>query len=147
KRWGLTMVVAISIALPAQAEETPAVVPLFDNLGTHHHAVTTRSPQAQQYFDQGLRLVYGFNHDEAIRAFKEATRLDPKCAMAFWGIAFALGPNYNLPLDDERNKAAFAALEQAVTLAPHAGKRDQAYIDALAKRYSLAPDADRKTLD
>ncbi len=141
------VVAALSLVAPMQAEETPAVVPLFDNLGTHHHPVTTRSPQAQQYFDQGLRFVYGFNHDEAIRAFKEAARLDPKCAMAYWGIAFALGPNYNLPLDDERNKAAFAALEQAVALAPHASKREQAYISALAKRYSLAPDADRKALD
>src|SRR5437870_5654377 len=66
-------------------------VPLFHNLGTHHHPITTASPLAQRYFDQGFRLVYGFNHDEAGHAFKEAARLDPNCAMAYWGIALTLG--------------------------------------------------------
>ncbi len=94
------LVVALSIlfALPAAAEhqhsgKAAGKVPLFDNLGTHHHAVTTHSPLAQRYFDQGLRLIYAFNHDEAVRAFKEAARLDPNCAMAYWGIGVALGPN------------------------------------------------------
>jgi len=149
--WGVVLVLAMAgtgHAAPVDSSPaTPAAVPLFDDLGTYHHPITTKSAKAQQYFDQGLRFVYGFNHDEAIRAFKEAARLDPKCAMAYWGIAYALGPNYNLPLDDERNQAAFAALGRAVALAPHASKREQAYIAALAKRYSLAPDADRKTLD
>jgi tetratricopeptide (TPR) repeat protein len=148
------LVVALSIlfALPAAAEhqhsgKAAGKVPLFDNLGTHHHAVTTHSPLAQRYFDQGLRLIYAFNHDEAVRAFKEAARLDPNCAMAYWGIGVALGPNYNLTLDDERNKAAYAATQKAVKLSPKASAAERAYIGALAKRYSLATDADRKALD
>ena len=137
-------------AAPAAADSpvpasTPA--PLFDNLGTHHHAVTTKSKQAQRYFDQGVRLIYGFNHDEAIRSFKEAARLDPQCAMAYWGIAFALAPNYNLPIDSERHAAAYAATQQAVALAPHASPRERAYLAAIATRYSNDPNADRKGLD
>lgn len=124
-----------------------APVILFDNLGTYHHEVTTSSPQAQAFFDQGLRLVYGFNHDEAIRSFGEAARLDPDCAMAWWGIAFALGPNYNLPLDDERNQKAFEAMKKAQALAPKASPRERDYIAAVQERYSLAPHADRKKLD
>ena len=148
----LVVALCILFALPAAAEhqhgaKTADKVPLFDNLGTHHHTITTKSPLAQRYFDQGLRLIYAFNHDEAVRAFKEAARLDPNCAMAYWGIGLALGPNYNLPLDPERNKAAYAATQKAVKLAPKATPAERAYIAALAKRYSLAPDADRKTLD
>ena len=141
-----------SFALPAAAAhqhgaQSASKVPLFDNLGTHHHKITTKVPPAQRYFDQGLRLVYAFNHDEALRAFKEAARLDPQCAMAQWGIGLALGPNYNLPLDDERNKAAYAATQKAVKLAPKASAPERAYIAALAQRYSLSPTADRKAFD
>ena len=148
----LVVGLCILFALPAAAEpqhtsKTADKVPLFDNLGTHHHTVTTKSPSAQRYFDQGLRLVYAFNHDEAVRAFKEAARLDPHCAMAYWGIGLALGPNYNLLLDEERNKAAYAATQKAIKLAPKVSAPERAYIAALAKRYSLAPDADRKALD
>jgi len=148
----LVVVLCILFALPAAAEhqhssKAATKVPLFNNLGTHHHAITTRSPSAQRYFDQGLRLIYAFNHDEAVRAFKEAARLDPNCAMAYWGIGLALGPNYNLPLDEERNKAAYAATQKAFKLAPKASAPERAYIAALTKRYSLAPDTDRKALD
>src|SRR5688572_32163828 len=90
--------------------DTASTVPLFDNLGTHHRAVSTKNELAQKYFDQGLRLTYGFNHDEAERAFREAARLDPDLAMAWWGVANALGPNINLPLDDARNKRALDAV-------------------------------------
>src|SRR6185295_20340533 len=110
----------------------------------HHHEISTKSRQAQEFFDQGLRLVYGFNHEEAIRSFGEAARLDPDCAMAWWGIAYALGPNYNLPIDDERNKKAFEAMEKATALAPKASPRERDYIAALGKRYSMAKGADRK---
>jgi tetratricopeptide (TPR) repeat protein len=120
--------------------------PLYSDLGTYHHAVTC-SPQAQQYFDQGLRLVYAFNHDEAVRAFTEAARLDPNCAMAYWGIALALGPNINLPLDAERAQAAHTALQQALALGPKASPAEQAYIAALRTRYSEDPAADRTQLD
>jgi tetratricopeptide (TPR) repeat protein len=120
---------------------------LFDNLGTLHHPITTTSPQAQLYFDQGLRLVYAFNHDEANRAFTEAARLDPNCAMAYWGIAFTLGPNYNLPVDAERDRAAYAAIQKAIALAPNASDAERAYIEAIAKRHVADPNADRKALD
>ncbi len=143
------------LAVPVAADHhhgahTPAAStppPLFDDLGTLHHAVTTTVPQAQQYFDQGLRLIYAFNHDEATRAFKEAARLDPNCAMAYWGIALSLGPNYNLPVDAERDRAAYEAIQKAVALAPKVSEADRAYIDAIAKRHSADPKADRKALD
>src|SRR6266704_6208408 len=96
--------------------DATASTPLFDDLGSHHHAVTTPSEMAQRYFDQGLRLVYGFNHDEAERAFREAARLDANCAMAWWGAAYALGPNINLPLDNERNLRALDAVARAKAL-------------------------------
>ncbi len=139
----LMLLLAPSAAPPAE----PAGAALFDNLGTYHHEIKTASPQAQRYFDQGLRLVYGFNHDEAERAFREAARLDPSCAMAWWGVALTLGPNINLPIDPERNQAAYEAIQKALALVPHASGREAAYIQALAKRYSLAPDASRDDLD
>ena len=122
-------------------------VPLFGNLGSHHHVITTGSDKAQQYFDQGLRLVFGFNHDEAEHAFLEAARLDPGCAMAFWGIALALGPNINLSLDPERNARAYDAIQKARTLSAQASEPEAAYIRALGTRYSLDPDANRTALD
>jgi len=130
----------------AAGAENSAPPPLYADLGTYHHPVTC-TPQAQQYFDQGLRLVYSFNHDEAVRAFKQAARLDPNCAMAYWGIALALGPNINLPIDAERAQAAHAAVQQAAALAPKASAAEQAYIAALAMRYSRDPNADRQQLD
>src|SRR5678816_4393133 len=99
-----------SCAGPENSAKPESAVLLFDNLGTHHHAVSTSNETAQKYFDQGFRFVYGFNHDEAERAFREAARLDPNLAMAWWGIAYCLGPNINLPLDDERNKRALDAV-------------------------------------
>src|SRR5262249_9586274 len=91
---------------------------LAEGLGVQHHAVTTGNREAQRYFDQGLRLVYAFNHDEAARAFREAARLDPGCAMAWWGVALAAGPNYNLPIDDTRDGVARDAMAKAIALAP-----------------------------
>src|SRR5687768_2272118 len=85
----------------------PDSVPLYTNLGNHHRAITTANPAAQRYFDQGLRLVYGFNHTEAIRAFTEAARLDPNCAMCYWGIAYAYGPHVNAGMDSASGVAAY----------------------------------------
>ena len=127
------------------AASTPP--PLFEGLSSLHHPVTTSSPDAQRYFDQGLRLIYAFNHDEAARAFKEAARLDPNCAMAYWGIALTLGPNYNLPVDAERDRAAYEALQKSLALAPKVSEAERAYIEALAKRHASDPKADRKSLD
>ena len=137
----------VGLARADDAKSATTSAPLFSNLGSHHHRITTRSKQAQRYFDQGLRLIYGFNHDEAIRSFKAAARLDPQCAMAYWGVAYALGPNYNMPLDSEHHTAAYAATQQAVALAPTVSAPEQAYIAAIATRYSNDPNADRKALD
>src|SRR5439155_18598718 len=126
------------VALAACAPHRPPPT-LFENLGSHHHPVTTRSPEAQRWFDQGLRLVWAFNHDEATRAFEEAARLDPGCAMAWWGIALAAGPNYNDPGNRERDRRAYAALEKALALRDKVSEGEAAYIDALAKRYTKEP--------
>ena len=113
--------------------------PLYDNLGSYHMAITTRSPVAQQYFDQGLRLTYGFNHDEAIKSYREGIREDSTCAMCWWGIAYALGPNINVPMDTAAVRPAWEALQQAVRLAPRREPREQAYIRALQARYVAEP--------
>ena len=117
--------------------------PLFDNLGNHHHEVSTRLPLAQRYFDQGLILAYGFNHAEAARAFHEAQRLDPQCAMAYWGEALVLGPNINAAMEADQVPVVWAALQQALRLADHATPEERDYILALAKRYGPEPVTDR----
>jgi len=135
---------APAAGLTAYDEASP---PLFGNLGQHTWAITTQKPEAQAYFDQGLRLAYGFNHAEARRAFRQAQRLDPTCAMCFWGEAYVLGPNINVPMEASANAPALAALERAQALAAHASPKEQALIAALAKRYSADPQADRAALD
>src|SRR2546426_6065186 len=115
-------------SLLAATGTSPGAVPLMTGIGTPHLAVTTRSPIAQKYFDQGLKLCYAFNHDEAIRAFREVVRLDPSCAMGHWGIAYALGPNVNLPVDPDREKEAFAEARKARALGVKATARERAYI-------------------
>jgi tetratricopeptide (TPR) repeat protein len=127
--------------------QSDEMVPLIEGLGDLDHRVTTSKPLAQQYFNQGLRLIFAFNHDEAIRAFQAAAKIDPDCAMAYWGIALAKGPNYNMEAEKERNKAAYDALQQAVRLAPKVSPVEAAYIGALSYRYGESPDADRKPLD
>lgn len=120
--------------------------PVFDGLGNHTHPISTTNPQAQKLFDQGVNLLFGFNHAEAIRSFREAARLDPNCAMCWWGVAFALGPNINLPMPDDAVAPAWEALNKAKALRSKASPREQAWIDALAVRYAAAP-TDRKPLD
>jgi tetratricopeptide (TPR) repeat protein len=124
-----------------------AAPPLFDNLGRLSWAITTSEPQAQAFFDQGLRLAYGFNHAEARRAFRQAQKLDPACAMCFWGEAFVLGPNINAPMGPAASAPALAALQQAQARAGKAGDKEQALIAALAERYSADPKAERAVLD
>jgi len=124
-----------------------ATPPLFDNLGRHSWKVSTAKPEAQAFFDQGLRLAYGFNHGEARRAFRRAQQLDPTCAMCFWAEALILGPNINVPMDPGANAPALAALSQAQALADNANDKEKALIAALAKRYSPDPGADRLVLD
>jgi len=120
--------------------------PVFGNLGDHHMAITA-TPEAQKFFDQGVRLVFGFNHAEAIRSFREGARLDPNCAMCWWGVAFALGPNINLPMQDDAIGPAWAALKNAQALAPKVSPREQAWIVALSKRYAESKKADRAKLN
>ena len=129
---------------PAFADIEP---PLWDGLGALSYKITTRSPAAQNYFDQGLRLAYAFNHAEAQRAFREAEKLDTHCAMCFWGEALVLGPNINLPMAEEAVRPAFAAIQKAQALAASASPREQMLIAALSKRYAEDPKADRKELD
>jgi hypothetical protein len=124
-----------------------APVRLIPGLGQVHHPVSTKNKQAQQFCDQGLALVYGFNHDEARRSFQRAAELDPKLAMAHWGVALTLGPNYNLPVDPERERAGYDAVQRAVALKAGASEAERAYIDALAVRYSNDPKADLQALD
>ena len=121
--------------------------PLWDDLGSLTFKITTRSAAAQAYFDQGLRLAYGFNHAEARRAFAKAQRLDPDCAMCFWGEALVLGPNINVPMMPEDNPPALIALNMAEGLAGTASAREQALIAALAARYANPAPEDRTALD
>src|SRR6516225_3531892 len=115
---------------------------LMAGYGNWHHPVSTTNAQAQSFFDQGLRQVYAFNHDEAKRSFERAGELDPKLAMAFWGVAEAVGPNYNDPASEDRYLQAHAAIERAQSLAADASDSDKAYIDALAKRFPADPQSD-----
>jgi tetratricopeptide (TPR) repeat protein len=119
-------------------------VSLVAGLGDLHHPVSTKNPQAQQFFDQGLRFIYAFNHDEAARSFQHAAELDPKLAMAYWGIAEAVGPNYNDPADPDRYKQAHGAVQKAVELSDAASLSEQAYIQALAKRFPADTKSDLK---
>ena len=140
--------IALSTVVPATAQihdpraievdpltATEPVAPRLEGLGDHHFAVTTRSAESQHFFDQGLRLTYGFNHSEALRAFKEAARLDPENAMAYWGWALVLGPNINLPMQPEVTGQAYEAIQAAIALEDGVSERERAYIEALATRY------------
>lgn len=132
---------------PAPAGKPNQPVPLMAGLGKHHHAVSTANAQVQALFNQGLTLIYGFNHAEAIRSFKRATELDPQLAMAYWGIALATGPNYNeTTIDSARQKSAYEAIQKATSLMAKAPGHEQAYIEALAKRFSGDTKADGKQL-
>ena len=122
-------------------------VPLYVNLGTFERRISTDVAAAQQYFTQGLRLTYAFNHPEAIRAFEQATRLDPECAMCYWGIAYAYGPNINMPMDSASGVLAWEAAERAQALAAGADEVERALIEALSRRYAAVPPADRSALD
>lgn len=117
-----------------------ALAPRLQNLGSYTFPVTTASEEAQRFVNQGLNLAYGFNHAEAGRAFREAARLDPECAMAYWGQALVLGPNINAPMDPADEPRAHELAQQAVALRGNASERERAYIDALAERYSGSAD-------
>jgi tetratricopeptide (TPR) repeat protein len=134
-------------APPAPEEPARRPAPLFSDLGSHHHPITTGSQMAQRYFDQGLTLAYGFNHAEAVRSFEACIAHDRAAAMCHWGKAFALGPNINAPMPAENVAPAWEALDQAKRHARGASKQERAYIDALATRYEKDPPEDRSRLD
>ena len=140
--WGTESTVA-----PARPPSNAETVPLYTNLGSHTKRISTNVAATQQYFDQGLRLVYGFNHAEAIRSFTRAAELDPTCAMCYWGIALAYGPNVNAPMDAASGGAAYAAAQKALALKAHATAAERAYIEAVVQRYAETPPADRTPLD
>jgi len=140
----ILMICVTSAIAQHQHENKSTIAPeLHPGLGKYHHPITTKSTEAQAYFDQGLTLLYGFNHDEAARYFRRAAQLDPQAAMPYWGLALAIGPNYNdTAVDENRAKATYEAVRKAIELAPNASVREQDYIRALAKRY---PSSDAKS--
>lgn len=130
-----------------------AGAPLFDGMGDHHHPITTSDPDAQRYFDQGLIIDFAFNHAESMRSFRAAQKLDPDCAMCYWGEALALGPNINVTsngkaiMSDEDRITAYAAIQNAVARKDEASERERDYIDAMATRYNGDPSTPREPLD
>ena len=153
RRFGVFLALAIALALVSGAaafaqEHEHAIAAknksatLMTGLGDWRHPVSTQNAQAQAFFDQGLRLIYAFNHDEAQRSFQRAAELDPKLAMAYWGIAEAVGPNYNDPASEDRFVQAHQAIEKATSLAEGASPSDRAYIAAMSTRFPADPKSD-----
>src|SRR6202140_5068103 len=144
----VVLMIAISLTIIASAQnhamETTKPVTMMTGLGDLHHPVSTKSPAAQGFFDQGLRLIYAFNHDEAARSFHKATELDPTLAMAYWVIAEAVGPNYNDPASEDRFKQAHEAIQKAVDLSGNASDAERGYILAMAERFPADPKSDRR---
>ena len=129
--------------VPPGQSQTP---PLMPGMGSHHHPIATASPEAQLYFDQGFDLVFGFNHEEAVRSFERAATLDPQAAMPHWGIAWALGPNYNLDVDDQRANKANVAIAKALSLSKGGSDAEREYIEAMAIRFPADAKPDRVAL-
>jgi tetratricopeptide (TPR) repeat protein len=133
--------------LDAMTDSTQPFAPRLQGLGDYHCAITTSVPEAQIFFNQGIRLYYGFNHLEAYRAFREAARLDPSCAMSYWGQALTLGPNINAPMDAADEGRVVEAVEKALSLMDNTSPKERALISAITKRYVANPPADRRPLD
>jgi tetratricopeptide (TPR) repeat protein len=145
----LILLSSCGVALSQHAHDAPesnAAATLMSGLGDLHHEVSTNSEGAQRFFDQGLALVYAFNYPDARRSFQHAAELDPRMAMAYWGLALAGGPNINQDIDAEGEKEPFEAVQKALALSGNASESEQLYIKALAKRYSTEPQADLKQL-
>ena len=147
------VVVTLGLALlalsqvSAGAPSSPALAPELAGLGTDHLEVSTRVPKAQVFFDQGLRLLYAFNHQESRRAFQEAARLDPSLAMAHWGEAITLAPNLNAPMTPANARLGRAAILEARRLSRNASAMERALIDALGRRFAVDPASPRPPLD
>ncbi|HEX5834950.1 MAG TPA: alpha/beta fold hydrolase [Pyrinomonadaceae bacterium] len=148
------LVLSVLLLFPASAfaqhshapAKEPAPVALAQGLGDVSLPVTTNNPEAQKFFNQGLAYIYAFNHDEAVRSFKQATQLDPQLAMGYWGMALGLGSNYNVQADGPSLLSAYTNLQKAIELAPKASEHERAYINALAKRYSSDLNVDKQKL-
>src|SRR6266705_4567307 len=142
--------IAIGLSCPADAQEKRAADKAADlsltAVGRQHHAIQTSSNEAQEYFDQGITLLYGFNHEEAARPFQKAAQLDPKSPMPLWGVAMAVGTNYNANVDAEREKIAFDTIQKASKLAERAPRVEQDYVTTLMLRYSSEATPDFKKL-
>jgi len=144
KLLALIPVLLASVCSLFAQSKPPALMP---GLGQHHHTISTKSSEAQRFFDQGLTLVFAFNHEEAARSFRRAAELDPQSAMPYWGVALALGPCINLDVDLPHEKAAYEAVQKAMSLSPGVTESERAYIQALAKRYSVVPGVNFRKLD
>jgi tetratricopeptide (TPR) repeat protein len=145
---GLSAAHAMEGGVPTSVAEWAHGARLFEGLGDFHRSVTTSSPEAQQYFDQGMRLLWAFNHDEATRSFARSAELDPGCAACFWGVALTVGPNYNLPgMEQARARVAAEALQKAREQAPHASAVEQGLIEALTTRYPTSEPLDPASLE
>ena len=143
----LALVVIVGLGLQNILLAKEEVVRLHDGLGKHHFRISTHVPMAQRYFDQGMILMYGFNHAEAARSFRYAQKLDPTCGMCFWGEALVLGPNINAPMEDSAVSQAFAAVQRALALRENATGKERVLIQAVAKRYAKEVSADRSIFD
>jgi len=141
------IIFVLSIILIGCGTKTNKQAPLFDNLGTMDFPVTTNSELAQKYINQGIIFAYGFNHEEAFRSFEEAARLDSNCAMAYWGMAYVLGPNINLPMDAAAVSTSYEAIQKAISLLDNETQREKDYVMALSKRYTNEELEDRTPLD
>jgi tetratricopeptide (TPR) repeat protein len=133
-----TLIIFFAFPAPSLAENQKIKLeaPLFSNLGSFHHPISTKIALAQQFFDQGLILFYAFESGESIRSFREAIRLDPNCAMCYWGLALALGSKNNMPMNGHEKQDGYAAIKKAEQLVSPDNTIESAYIDALSKRYS-----------
>ena len=154
----LVSVIAFATACSPKVETKAELVaragaPLFEGMGDFHRVIDTKDPGAQQYFDQGMVLAFGFNHAEAIRSFRAAQKLDADCAMCFWGEALATGPNINVTakgkaiMSDDEQKLAWAALEKAKAVSANKPQAERDLIDALGKRYAPEPVKARDAFD
>lgn len=151
----LSLVAALAVACSGPAapapepEQASSPAPTSSNdagFGRHHHAIRTSNAEAQRAFDRGFDFVFGFNHEEAAKAFSKAAELDPASPMPLWGVAWAIGPNYNLDIDDARSTQAYDAMQKAVALAKNGPPDERAYVEAMAIRFSPDPKADRAAL-
>jgi tetratricopeptide (TPR) repeat protein len=141
------LIVLIALLVCACSTEQTKKAPLFTNLGTLEFPITTSSDLAQKYFNQGVILAYGFNHDEAFRSFEEVARLDSNCAMAYWGMSYVLGPNINLAMDIGVVHNAYEAIQKAISLLDDETQKEKDFVVALSKRYSNEVLEDRTPLD